>query len=545
MKLLIAVQWVLLSLGASLPSYAATTAQDKIFPSVPGELVVKLSAEPNQKNGFTFEKVARDLQGSLGLKSTIRVRHLLTTERFAVLKMSEASLKAASAVLASDSRVAYAEPNYLYHLVGVNDANEVTPNDEQYGALWGLKNTGQTDAAGQIGIAGSDIHVAPIWAEGITGSKKVTVAVIDTGIDYNHSDLKDNVDATRGYNFADNTPDAKDDHNHGSHCAGTIGGLANNGIGVVGVNWNVTIIPVKFLNSAGSGTLDAAVQSIQWATKQKVNIMSNSWGGGPYTQALYDVIAEARDQGIAFIAAAGNEASNNDGQASYPANYELPNIISVAATDNRDQLASFSNYGRNTVHVAAPGVKILSTAKDGGYAVFSGTSMATPHVAGIAALMLSANPSLTYAQIKDILIRSSDKVRGLSRKVVAKGRVNAYNAIHEIFPADNSPAESAWQDVEYSVESPHPYENSKTYNYAFAVPNARYVRVVFDSIDTESGYDVVSVKNAQDQDVENLSGTLNHYASDYIEGASGSIVFKTDNSVNKTGFKVAKLQAIF
>lgn len=544
MKLLIAIQWVLFSLGAALPSYAAKNAK-QVYPSVPGELVVKLSSEPNQKSGVTFERVAQDLRQSLGLKSIVKVRHLKTTERFAVMKMSASDLKSARAALSKDSRVAYAEPNYLYHIIGVREGGEVTPNDDQFAALWGMKNTGQTDSAGQVGTAGSDIHVTPVWGEGITGNKNVKVAIIDTGVDYTHPDLAENVDASLGYNFVDNKPDAKDDHDHGSHCAGTIGGVGNNGFGVAGVNWNVTIVPIKFLSADGSGSLDAAIQAIQWATKQNVNIMSNSWGGGPYTQAMYDVIAEARDHGIAFIAAAGNESNNNDGSPSYPASYDLSNVISVAATDNRDQIASFSNYGRTKVHVAAPGVKILSTVRDGKYAVFSGTSMATPHVSGIAALMLSADPSLTFEQIKDRLIRSSDKVRALSRKVVAKGRVNVYNAIHGVYPADQTPDESRWQDYAYTVESPHPYESSKTYSYSAEVPNAKYVRVVFETIDTESGYDVISVAGQDGQAVESLSGSLSNYVSDYVEGGKVSITFTTDNSVNKTGFKVAKLQAIY
>jgi thermitase len=545
MKLLLAVQCLLFSLGVALPSHAAQTPKEKSYPSVPGELVVKLNSEPNAKSGITFERLAQDLRSQLGSKGTVKVRHLLTTERFAVLKMNQADLKDAQRALANDIRVAYSEPNYLYHIVGSSDPAEVTPNDEQYSQLWGMKNTGQVDAAGQAGTAGSDIHVAPVWAEGITGNKNVKVAVIDTGVDYTHPDLKDNVDASLGYNFVANTPDAKDDHSHGSHCSGTIGGIGNNGVGVAGVNWNVTIIPIKFLDANGSGALDAAVQAIQWATKQNVKIMSNSWGGGPFTQALYDVIADARDHGITFIAAAGNDGSNNDGTPSYPASYDLPNVISVAATDNRDQLASFSNYGRTKVHVAAPGVKIYSTSKDGGYAVMSGTSMATPHVAGIAALMLSANPSLTYEQIKDTLIRSSDKVRALSRKVASKGRVNVYNAIHGIYPVDNTPAESLWQDYGYTAESPHPYESSKIYNYSFNVPNARYVRVIFENVDTEAGYDTISVKDAKGQEIESVSGTLSNYATDYIEGGQGTLTFKTDNSVVKTGFKVGKLQVIY
>jgi len=536
MEMFIRAGLLCLCLGWSLPSYAAKEAPP-IYPSVPGQLVVKLAAEPDLKAGITFERVARDLQTSLGIKSLIKVRHFLTSDRFAVLKLDDSELKSARAALARDSRVAYAEPNYLYHIVG-------SPNDDQFSSLWGMRNVGQNDAAGQSGFKGSDIDVSPLWNEGVTGSKSVKVAIIDTGIDDTHPDLAANVDASLGYNFVSNTPEAKDDHGHGTHCAGTIGAIGNNGLGVAGVNWSVTLIPVKFLNAQGGGTLDAAVQAIQWATKQGVNIMSNSWGGGPYTQALYDAIAEARDHGITFIAAAGNDSSDNDATPSYPASYDLPNVISVAATDNRDELAYFSNYGSTSVDVAAPGVQILSTAPGGKYAVMSGTSMATPHVSGIAALMLSANPSLTYEQIKDVLIRSSDPVESLSKMVVSKGRVNAYNAIHGIFPPNPAPDESLWKDYDYTLESPHPYEGSKTYNYSVNVSKAKYVRIVFDSIDTEKGYDVMTIRDGKGRLVERLSGALSNYVSGYIAGGKASILFTTDDSVNKTGFKVAKLQVI-
>lgn len=274
--------------------------------------------------------------------------------------------------------------------------------------------------------------------------------------------------------------------------------------------------------------------------------MSNSWGGGPYTQSLFDVIKLASDKGILFIAAAGNDGNDNDANASYPASYQLDNIISVAATDNRDQLASFSNYGRTKVHVAAPGVKILSTVKGNDYALMSGTSMATPHVSGIAALLLSTNPSYTVAQVKDILIRSSDKVRGLSRKVVARGRVNVYNAIHGIEPADNTPDENLWKDFAFSAETPHPYVENKTYSYDVNVPNAKFVRIVFEMIDTEANYDKISVKDGNGDEIENLSGSYaTGYVTDYAVGSKATVALKSDSSLNKNGFKIKKIQVIY
>lgn len=561
MKLIIPV---IMLLSLNFIPLALAKGKTKIYPAVPGEFVVKLKSEPNTKTLNTFEDVALQLQKRSGLKSGVQVRHLKTSNQFAVIIAKD--LKSARSLLAADDRVAYAEPNYIYRALDVNSTAASPTNDAKMNLLWGMQNTGQTDAAGQVGKAGSDINVVPVWNEGITGSKNVKVAIIDTGVDYTHTDLQANIlknsaevagdgidndgngfiDDVYGWNFADNIANGMDDHNHGTHCAGTIGGVGNNGIGVAGVNWNVSILPVKFLNSQGSGSLDGAVQSIQYATKMGVDLMSNSWGGGPYSQALYDAIKDAKAKGILFVAAAGNDSNDNDASPSYPATYQLDNVLSVAATDNRDQIAVFSNYGKSTVHVAAPGVKILSTVQGNDYGVMSGTSMATPHVSGVAALMMSTNPSYTYAQIKDALIKTSDKVRGLSKKVVARGRVNVYNAIHGIIPVDNTPAENLWKDHIYSVESPHPYAESKTYQYDFNVSNAKYVRVVFESIETEAGYDKISVKDGSGDEVENLSGTYaSGYVTDYIVGGKGSITLKTDASLNKNGFKVRKLQVIY
>ena len=544
-KILIASLLILVALGFTFPAHLAFAKNSIHYPFVTGELVVRAKPTTNKKTS-NFESIAQDLQSSLGSKSLIKVKKFKTSEEFAVLQLSEADKSNAMKILKQDARVLYSEPNYIYHIVG-----DGVPNDAQFSELWGMKNVGQADGAGQVGKADADIHVTPVWAEGNIGSAKVKVAVIDTGVDYTHPDLKDNIwnspadPSVHGWNFVKNNNDPKDDHNHGTHCAGTIGGIGNNGFGVAGVNWKVSIIPVKFLDDQGSGTLDAAVQAIQYATSMGVDIMSNSWGGGPFTQSLYDAIAAAKAKGILFIAAAGNDGGDNDAQPSYPASYQLDNIISVAATDNRDQIASFSNYGKTSVHVAAPGVKILSTIKDGSYGVLSGTSMATPHISGIAALLLSIKPTLTYAQIKDILIRSSDKLRGFSRKVAAGGRVNVYNAVHGIFPVIQKPDETLWKDYAYLAETPHPYENSKIYNFDINVPQAKYIRVVFESIDTEAGIDKISIKDSTQDEIEDLSGVYSNYTTDYLVGPSAKIVFTTDDSVIKNGFKVKKLQVIY
>ncbi len=341
-----------------------------------------------------------------------------------------------------DPRIAYVVPNNVYHLEESKTANP-TPNDLDP-KLWGLNNTGQDG-----GKAGASIHAPEAW--NISTGKRQSeggplIAVIDTGVDYNHPDLKNNlwtnpgeipgdgidndgngvIDDVHGYNAYLDNGNPMDGHSHGTHCAGTIAAEGNNGTGVVGVNWQATILPVKIFSDGGRTTTDAILRGILYATKMGARVTSNSWGGGAANDAIKDALQTSP---ALHIFAAGNDGKNNDSRPTYPANYDIPNIVAVAATDNKDQIASFSNYGRTTVDVAAPGVGIYSTVPNEGYGLKSGTSMATPHVSGMAGLIVSAHPELTNDQLKQRLIGSSDRVQGLSNMTVSKGRVNLGRAI--------------------------------------------------------------------------------------------------------------------
>ncbi len=272
------------------------------------------------------------------------------------------------------------------------------------------------------------------------GSKDFVVAVIDTGIDYNHEDLAFNVwrntnpgkdGDVAGYDFANNSGLPFDDNKHGTHTSGTIGAVGGNGIGVSGVAQRVSIMGVKFLTAQGSGTTANAVRAIDYAVEHGARVLSNSWGGraDSNNQALQDSITRAQTKGVLFVAAAGNSSADNDtSAASYPAAFNNDNIIAVAATDATDKMASFSNFGLKSVHVAAPGSNIYSTVP-GGYAKLSGTSMACPHVAGAAALIWSQNPSLTYKQVKTALMNSVDVLPTLQGKTVTGGRINVDSAL--------------------------------------------------------------------------------------------------------------------
>jgi thermitase len=467
---------------------------------------------------------------------------------------------------AKNPAIEYAEPNYKVRVLG---GGEVLPNDENFGQLWGLKNTGQKDKDGNIGTPGADIGVTKAWAT-TTGSKKVIVAVIDTGTDYTHPDLQDNifqnkadcfndgvdhdgngfVNDCHGWNFAGvSTNDPMDDNQHGTHTSGTIGAKGNNGVGVAGVAWDVSILPVKFLTGDGTGNLDDAVKAIQYATKMHANIMSNSWGGGGYSQALFDAITAAQKAGILFVAAAGNDSDNADSQPHYPASYQIDNVISVAATTNKDTLADFSTFGKRTVHIAAPGNNILSTVPKGGYAVLSGTSMATPHVSGAAALLMSANPNFTYAEVKDRLLKSRDWVPSLARKVASGGRLNIYNALNGIYPASPEPPESAWVDYAYQGQLPetaHPYPASDDQSWNIVGPdNAKFIRVVFSKVEIESGYDFLRVQDGAGNEVDSISGAEENSTSYFAAGNKLSLHFTSDKSVNMWGFAVAKVQVVY
>jgi subtilisin family serine protease len=345
----------------------------------------------------------------------------------------------------SRADVIQATPNFVLR-------SQAVPNDASFGSLWGLSNAGL-----QGGTANADINATRAWDFGTTSN--VVTAVIDTGVDYLHRDLAANiwvnsdeipgngldddrngyVDDTRGWDFANNDNDPMDDNGHGTHVAGTIGAVGNNGIGVSGVAWSTQIMPLKFLDRDGGGSLSDAIEAISYARINGAKIINASWGGGGFSSALQSAITQFQNAGGIFVAAAGNESSNNAIVPSYPANY--PNVISVGASTRSDTLASFSNFGTN-VQVVAPGQAILSTLPNNTYGVLSGTSMATPHVAGALALLWGQNPTLSATQIVSAMLNNTDNVlRGTSSRY---GRLDVGKAAEALkqasTPITNPPA---------------------------------------------------------------------------------------------------------
>ena len=363
----------------------------------------------------------------------------------------------------ADARVLYAEPDAVVRI-------DTTPNDPKYtdGTLWGLNNTGQSN-----GKADADIDAPEAWGV-TTGSASTIVAVIDTGVDYNHPDLAANIwtntaeatgrpgvdddgdgyiDDVHGYDFINNDPDPLDDNSHGTHVSGTIGAIGNNGTGVVGVNWNVKIMALKFLGSNGSGYLSDGIRALDYAVAKGASISNNSYGGGGYDQAFADAIENARLSGHIFVAAAGNDSNNSESNPAYPASYPSANVISVAATDRNDNLASFSNYGATTVDLAAPGVSIYSTVPNGGYGTKSGTSMATPHVVGVAALVRGLHPNWTSTQVIDAILGGVDPIASVAGKVATGGRLNAKNAVDAGSNTNPPPVTGVVADYDFEADA--------------------------------------------------------------------------------------------
>jgi len=366
----------------------------------------------------------------------------------AIDDLDDADVAATVARYSSLPEVEYAEPNYEIELDAADAPpfTPVLPHDPRFNDQWALANSGQRG-----GKEGADISATRAWAT-TTGSDKVVVAVLDSGVDYTHEDLAPNmwtrpanlapyhdnelgtIDDTNGFNAIDSSSDPMDENGHGTHCAGIIGAEGSNDIGISGVNWKVQIMPLKFMNAGGFGTTKDAIEAINYVIDRKkagvnVRIISASWGSTQKARALEEVIRKAYESDILFVAASGNASTNNDRNPHFPSSYNVPNVISVAALDRNDQLAKFSNYGVKSVAIAAPGVDILSTWLGNEYEEKSGTSMATPVVAGVAALIVSENPRISVDNLKKKVLASVDPLPGLKDKVGTGGRINAAKAV--------------------------------------------------------------------------------------------------------------------
>lgn len=447
----------LLTLAATIASLTSEAEAQPLRPHIDGEVIIGFREDVDEA---TKQRVMTSVGGRM-------IQQLGTLQERKAARGGMQRVKVAGAVAAvlerlqNNSAVAFVEPNYIVQHTDIS-------NDPNYssGSLWGMfgDDAPMCGPNGTTNSFGSDAEEA--WLYGATGSKRVHVGIIDEGIQVNHPDLAANiwvnphdpvdgidndgngyVDDTNGWDFLhkDRTVyDSADGDMHGTHVAGTIGGVGGNGVGVVGVNWNVSLISAKFLGPQG-GSLSDAIDAINYLrdlkTRHGINIvaMNNSWGGGFYSSALHTAILRAAKQGILFVAAAGNSGFNNDFFPAYPSNYTTlqPSIIesaagyeaviAVAAIDSAGRLASFSNYGSSSVDIGAPGVGILSTVGGSSYASYSGTSMATPHVSGALALYASAFPSASAQQVRSAILGNAAATSSLNGRCATRGRLSLAN----------------------------------------------------------------------------------------------------------------------
>ena len=461
---------------------------------------------------------------------------------------------ALGALAAYGDLVEYAEPDFLYDPAG-------SPTEFDGSLLWGLAR----------------IQAPVAWTR-TEGSTDVVVAVIDTGVDTSHPDLAENVwrntdeipgngvdddgngypDDVNGWDFVNGDPTPNDDVAHGTHVAGTIGAVGGDG-GIVGVSPNVRIMALKTLSPYG-GTTSGNIKAIDYARRNGARVINASWGSYGYSNALRDAVARAGEAGVLFVAAAGNgdqygRGLDADSSPMFPASYDLPNIVSVAASGGNDGLVSFSNYGAVTVDLVAPGADIASTVPGGEYAYMDGTSMAAPHVAGAAALVLAAAPELSVGRLRDALLETVDPVSSLEDRVATGGRLNVNRAVAQILPdgepapeepgepeapGEEPPSEEAWSWAPASGGSAHPYEDDTDQTWSASEPGASEIRLRFSQISTEPGYDFVILYDAEGNEVARYDGELGEVESVSVPGDTVYIRLVTDYSITGYGFEVSE-----
>lgn len=407
---------------------------------VPGEVIVKLRGDAGSNDNYAFMGKAHSMNG-MQLKESWDKMNM---HHFALGKGQ--SVENALKEIRKDPNVLYAEPNYYIHKsaddVGIQQT--FSAQDIQAQAV---------SAQSAYMATSAPIGVQSVWSSTTSsGSNKPVVAIIDTGLDTNHFVVQDTsalwtnaaeiagngidddgngyVDDVHGWNFVDNSGNMYDDDGHGTHVAGIILSVDQNIYATPLHEAKIRVMPLKFLNGNGVGTTSNAIRAVYYAANMGASVLNNSWGGPTYSAALHEAVAYTYTKGALFVAAAGNAATDNDGTPMYPASYNVPNVISIAATTDYDYLATFSNYGATTVQLGSPGVYILSTIPNNLYGTSSGTSMAAPFVAGTAAQMKVEAPNMLGYQMKSILMSQYSAVSQLTGKVSTAGRLNSSSSVN-------------------------------------------------------------------------------------------------------------------
>jgi RHS repeat-associated protein len=393
-----------------------------------GELVVRFKAEASEH--------ARDnAAASKGARRKGKLRGESGLERLELTAGQDP--EQAAAELSRDPSVEFAEPNYLV------TRDQSAPNDPRFKDQWALKNTGQSG-----GNPGSDVNVTTAWHE-TTGSSSTVIAVLDGGIDFSHPDLANSrwvnkaevagnnidddgdgyTDDVYGWNWVYGTNDVGDEQGHGTSVAGVIAAEGGNGVGVTGIMWRASLMSLKVLDSTGTGDTASAVEAMDYAVAHGASVINCSWGTDAESLALKDAIKRAGNHGVVVVASAGNSSRDLDAQGYYPASYDLPNLISVAATDGFDNLAQFSDWGAKRVALAAPGTDILTTQEGGDYHYVSGTSVSVPLVTGIAGLIKTVSPGISAQAVRTAILGGVRQVPALAGKVSSGGVADAGGAL--------------------------------------------------------------------------------------------------------------------
>jgi len=532
---------------------------------VHGEIIVRYHKE-----------VAEDAEeGVLNRHKLSRIRRhpALRVDHLAIDDTTDVMDKIAQ--LEQDPDVLYAEPNYLYYPCDL-------PNDWSYRS-WGVHNDGS------YGVADADIDAREAWNI-TTGSRDVVVAVIDTGVDWDHPDLNGNlwvneaeqngtagvdddhngyVDDMIGWDVVDNDNNPNDSDGHGTHVSGIVGAVGDNGTGIVGVNWRVSLMGLRYLGPYGGSTSDA-VEAIEYAVDNGADVINASWGSTGYSYSIRDAISYANDHDVLFVAASGNEGRNSNSQGFYPASYNLPNIVSVASTTYNDRLASSSNYGSASVDLGAPGEPIYSTYPDDSYAWLSGTSMASPAVAGAAALALSVNSSVGAQEMKELLMSTTDPLNALQGLTVSGGRLNVNALVQAVGgggqedPPEEDPEEEpeedpeedpeepeeepeedpgngtdSWTYVPWAVSTDHPYTNDFSGYAVIDQAGASELMLHFSWLETEQGYDYVYLADNGGNVYQSYTGANGQFVTDPIAASTVNLWLITDYSVTGHGFDLA------
>jgi subtilisin family serine protease len=394
---------------------------------VPDEFLLKFKpgVTAAQRDGFLSGLGARGVE-PLGRMGALRIR------------LPGPAGAETAARLTGHPLLEYAEPDFVYRATTV-------PADPLFPQLWALRNTGQTG-----GTPGADIRAVEAW-DLASGAPEIAIGILDSGIDFAHADLAANlytnpgeipangadddgngfVDDVHGWDFVADDNDPQDDNGHGTAMAGVAGARGDNGVGMTGVCWRVQLLPLKFLNAQGTGTTANAVRALDYAVGLGVPVTSNSWGGGPFSQALFDAITAADEAGVLFVTSSGGSGANLDEYPAYPASYDVPNVVVAAATDDEDSLYAASGYGPKTVDLGAPGVDILTAWPGASYRLLSGSSLATAFVAGALALVLARHPGLSGDDAATHLLDRVEALPSLAGLVRTKGRLDLYRPLAE------------------------------------------------------------------------------------------------------------------